>query len=102
MKNLKSEIEKVRSEMEVIEAISIYDLNSASYIYKDKEFKNFTDCFDNKNCFGVVDFLFWETDDSKLFIKCSSNNLVITQLDPNMFTNNVLLDLNIKKICSRL
>ena len=101
MKKLKSEIEKVRSDMEVIEAIGIYDLNSASYIYKDKEF-NFVDCFDNKNCFGVVDFIFWETDDSKLFIKYSSNTLVITQLDPYMFTNKVLLDLNIKRICGWL
>lgn len=102
MKNLKKEIENVKSEMEVINAISVYDFTSDTYLYKDKEFKSFTDSFDKSNCFSVIDFMFWETEDANLFVKRTENNLVITELTPDTFTNNVLLDLNIKKICSQL
>jgi len=94
-------VNRLKMDIDIVEAVSIYNKESLAYIYQDRDFK-FLESMVRTKCFEKTNFMYYESDDSNYFILSMKANIIIACLKKKNNYNRVLLELSCKKILSTI
>ena len=104
MDTIQSEINRLTNEIEGVDAVCVYNLLSHSYLHLDTNFRGtqLLKEISRNSHLTSFEFMYMEKGDVRMFLKSTEENLVVVQLKPNTFVNNVLMEINLTTFCNSL